>query len=177
MRNLIKTTTRLAFLLPLSSISFVTIASAQVRFSVAGFAATPQNTVLFLANEEAATGTWTGFEVALRAGPLSLTAIGMTGPLNDKGTNPAVLDRDGGEMGGTARLFILPWFGIGGGYSLRRYTSVVGVQDWTVPSAGATLVGADGGALTSVVNEVGTDQGLHAPKLSRCLTRHASVRA
>ena len=114
-------------------------AQVPVQATALGFAATARNTILFRNSEERTSGTWMGLAVAVDIGPLHLMGHGASGTLTDGEGNAAVLDRDGGEIGGRARFFVTPWLGLGGGYTLRRYVSGIGTQNWKFPSVGVTF--------------------------------------
>jgi hypothetical protein len=68
-------------------------------------------------------------------GPLGVTVAGFAGKLAPT-ENTGALDRNGGEYRGTVSFMPVGWIGLEGGFAVRRFSSAVGSQQWTIASAG-----------------------------------------
>lgn len=51
----------------------------------------------------------------------------------------STLARDGGETRVTLGVAPAPWLTLEGGYTIRKFSSAAGRQEWKVPSAGARI--------------------------------------
>ncbi|MFQ6047213.1 MAG: hypothetical protein ACE5PT_12805, partial [Gemmatimonadales bacterium] len=79
-----------------------------------------------------------------------------------------------------AELHPVPWLGIGGGYTVRAFSSAAGYQRWSIPSVSASLSGALGNrALSAYVRGAYlpsiTVSGIEAPQLGVAATAGLTI--
>lgn len=131
----------------------------------AGAVGQPRMTVLFQGERERLGGYWFGGTLELTVGPVTVSGSMLRGQLDPIDETQA-LEREGGEVQALVRVSPVSWFGFEGGYTVRRFNSSAGSQEWRIPRVGAVLSGTLGhqairthvkGSYSPLVNVPGID--------------------